>query len=86
MSIKYMREMKSFTIIRYFKWKRSYHHFNMNLLSSFQNQKLWMRKKKGDINGVGPLRTIIEEEKLADFRGRRGTSQKEASGMKYASK
>ncbi len=34
-----MREMKGYTCIKYLRWKRSYHHFNMNFQSSFHNQK-----------------------------------------------
>jgi hypothetical protein len=35
-----MREMRSFIGIRYLRWKRSYHHFSMNLRSSLHNQNL----------------------------------------------
>jgi hypothetical protein len=30
-SKKCMKEMRSFTCIRYLGWKKSYHHFSMNL-------------------------------------------------------
>jgi hypothetical protein len=82
-----MREMKSYTCIRYFRWKRSYHQFNVNLSSSFQNQKtLDEQEKRGNIDGVGPSNIRTEEEELANLRGGRDSFEREVGGMTYPSK
>jgi hypothetical protein len=43
-------------------------------------------ENKGHTNGARSSRTIIKEEKLANLRGSRDSSQREVGGMKSASK
>jgi hypothetical protein len=44
-----------------------------------------MKKKKGNINGVGPLGIRTEEGESTNLKGGKDNPQREVSGMTYAS-
>jgi hypothetical protein len=81
--IKGMREMKGYTCIKYFKWKRSCHHFpivfTLKLETSNEEENI------GNTNGVGPSSTRTEEEEPTYLIGGKHSPKNEAGGMTYAS-